>query len=63
MRQVLTVEQVATLLQIHPESVRKLARAGRLKGSKLGTAGWRFSETQVQDFLDQQTVNREEPAS
>lgn len=54
MRQVLTVEQVATLLQIHPESVRKLARAGRLRGSKLGTSGWRFTEDQIQAYLETQ---------
>jgi excisionase family DNA binding protein len=63
MRQALTTEQVATLLQVSPEHVRRLARTGRLRGARLGTAGWRFSEEQVKAYLDSETVHHgEEPA-
>lgn len=58
MRQALTTEQVATILQVSTEHVRRLARTGRLTGARLGTAGWRFSEEQVKAYLDKETVHR-----
>ena len=47
---VLTVEQLAELLQIDQKTVRSLAAAGELPGRKLGRH-WRFSRQAVLDWL------------
>lgn len=47
---VLTVEQLAELLQVDAPTVRKLATAGELPGRKLGRQ-WRFSRQAVLDWL------------
>lgn len=45
----LTVQQVADRLQIHPETVRRWLREKRLHGTKLGSnrSGFRISESEV----------------
>ena len=48
-----TPEQAADVLQVTVPTVHKYARAGRLKGSKLGR-NWRFTEQDLQDFLERQ---------
>jgi excisionase family DNA binding protein len=48
----LTVAQVAGWLQIHPETVRRWLRSGKLQGFNLGgVAGWRTDENAVDVFL------------
>jgi len=47
---VLTVEQLAELLQIDDKTVRALAAKGELPGRKLGRH-WRFSRQAVLDWL------------
>jgi excisionase family DNA binding protein len=46
MEEILTANQVADLLQIHPRTVYKLVRQGLLPGTKFG-GGWRFSKTEI----------------
>lgn len=46
-----TTEQVAKLLQIHPLTVLKYIKAGRLKAVKLGRV-YRVTETALQKFLE-----------
>jgi len=50
----LTVQQVAELLQLHPETVREWLREGKLEGVRLGErrTGWRIPESAVARFLD-----------
>ena len=48
--EVLTLEQLASLLQVEPEVVRALARRGELPGRKVGRE-WRFSREAVLDWL------------
>ncbi len=45
-----TVAQVATRLQIHPQTVREWLRIGKLKGARLGgtKAGWRVPASEVE---------------
>ena len=50
---VYTIEEVASLLRIHQETARDLARQGRLPGSKIGKR-WRFTEEDIKQFLEQQ---------
>ena len=50
----LTVQQVADMLQLHPETVREWLREGRLEGVRLGErrTGWRVRESEVARFLE-----------
>jgi excisionase family DNA binding protein len=52
-RTLLTVEQVAERLQVHPETVRRWLRGGRLKGVRLGGSklGYRISEDELARFI------------
>jgi excisionase family DNA binding protein len=47
---VLTIEQLAELLQVDEKTVRSLATSGELPGRKLGRH-WRFSRQAVLDWL------------
>lgn len=38
----LTVAQVALKLQLHPKTVRRLLKAGKLPGKRLGSRQWRI---------------------
>lgn len=50
-----TVEQVAEKFEVHPETVRRLARDGTLTGKKIGSS-WRFSDKDLEDFLNKSEV-------
>ncbi len=49
----LTVAEVAELLRLNPETVRRWLRQGRLPGTSLGSdrGGWRVRESDVQRLL------------
>jgi excisionase family DNA binding protein len=51
--QLLTVDQVARRLQLHPATVRRWIKAGRLRGISLGSdrAGWRIRRSEVEALL------------
>ncbi len=44
--EVLTLEQAAALLHLHPRTVSALARAGKLPGRKVGKQ-WRFARARL----------------
>jgi excisionase family DNA binding protein len=47
-----TVEEVATQLRVHPETVRNWIKTGQLAAINLGgSAGYRISESDLADFL------------
>ncbi|MFO7958728.1 MAG: helix-turn-helix domain-containing protein [Candidatus Brocadiia bacterium] len=49
----LTVQNVAELMGVHPETVRRLARAGRLSGAyKIGRQ-WRFAREAIERIRGQ----------
>jgi len=51
-----TVEDVATLLGVHEQTVREWLRAGRLDGKLLSRkSGWRIPGTDVLRFLEADT--------
>jgi excisionase family DNA binding protein len=45
----LTVEEAAQLIRVHPETVRRWLKSGRLKGGKFGTA-WRTTREWLEEF-------------
>lgn len=53
--QFLTVNDVAEKLQVHPRTVKRWLNEGKLKGVLLGDrAGWRISEEEFREFVDDQ---------
>jgi len=44
--QILTAEEVAEYLRIHPYTVRRLVRSGKLPGFKVG-GQWRFKKEEI----------------
>ncbi len=51
----LTVAEVAAMLRLNEQTVRKWLREGRLPGISLGSrqAGWRVRRSDVEQFLDE----------
>jgi excisionase family DNA binding protein len=49
---VMTVQDVATLLELKPYTVKEYARRGILPGRKLGRT-WRFLRPELEDALQQ----------
>jgi excisionase family DNA binding protein len=48
-----TTEQVAKLLQVHPQTVKRWLRAGELRGALLADrTGWRVRGSDLQAFWD-----------
>jgi excisionase family DNA binding protein len=56
----LTVDAVARQLTLHPETVRRWLRDGRLRGIRLGErrAGWRIREADLDQFLRDRTEKK-----
>jgi excisionase family DNA binding protein len=46
----LTIDEVAQLLRIHPDTVRRLLREKRLPGKKIGRE-WRISQEALDNFV------------
>jgi len=56
----LTTEQVAELLQVHPFTVLKYIKDKKLKAFKLGRV-WRIRESDVEKFLEDRSMASKEP--
>lgn len=54
-----TTEQVAKILQLHPFTILKFIKQGKLKGVKLGRR-YRIKESDINSFVDAQTVKPKE---
>lgn len=44
-----TPKQAAKILELHPETVRKFLRQGKIKARKIG--GWKITEEELQEFI------------
>jgi len=58
--QFLTVEQVSKILQLHPFTILKYIKQGKLSGVKLGRR-YRLKKSDVEDFLERQGVMPTKP--
>jgi len=56
----LTTEQVAELLQVHPFTVLKYIKSGKIKAIKLGRV-WRMRESDVERFLEERSMASKGP--
>jgi excisionase family DNA binding protein len=54
-QQYMTVEEVAKYLQLHTQTVSRMAQRGELPGVKVGRH-WRFKKETLDTFLDEQAV-------
>ncbi|HEX2229901.1 MAG TPA: helix-turn-helix domain-containing protein [Candidatus Binatia bacterium] len=59
--EILTANQVAELLQIHPRTVYKLVKQGSLPGRKFG-GGWRFSKAEILAMVHLRAESRPQQA-
>lgn len=51
--EMLTVQQVAEYLQVHPETVRKWLRERRMRGVNVGgKGGWRVRRGDLERFIE-----------
>ena len=55
--EILTVEEVAALLKIHPKTVYKFLKANELQGHRFGRI-WRFKRSEIMKLLEQSNASR-----
>ena len=48
--EIYTVEEVAEALRLHPYTIRRLCREGRIPGVKFGRQ-WRFEKKQLEELI------------
>ena len=53
--EILTVEEVARYLKMHPQTVYKWAQEGQIPGTKLGKE-WRFRKSIIDEWIDMSIV-------
>ena len=57
--QLLTLKQVSEYLQLAEKTAYRLAAEGKLPGFKVG-GSWRFKQTDLEDWIEQQKQNTKE---
>ena len=61
-RDVLTVLETASTLNLHPETVKRFYRIGKLKGEKV-SVGWLISRREIEAFSSTYKETRGRPPS
>ena len=57
MSDLLTVDEVARRARVHPETVKRAVRAGRLRAARLGARGaYRIREEWFDEWVDDQSI-------
>ena len=51
----MTTDEIAAWLQLQPETIREMARTGRIPAIKLGRV-WRFNRDAIGSWIEQQTL-------
>ena len=59
----LTPEEVAEQMKLHPVTVRRMLRDGELPGIKIGKRQWRIPESALQQFIQRQLTPAAKPAA
>lgn len=55
--QIMTIKEIAEYLKITEKTAYRLAGQGRIPGFKVGGA-WRFRQSEVEAWIDQQSAER-----
>ena len=50
--ELLTVEEAADRIKMHPVTIRRLLREGQLPGRKVGVRQWRISAASLKAFME-----------
>ena len=50
--ELLTVEEAAARLKMHPVTVRRMLRDGQIPGRKVGARNWRVSTAALKAFME-----------
>ena len=58
--QMMTVDEVAAYLQLHPLTVRRLAREGSIPAFKIGRQ-WRVKRALLDQWISEQSTQKAEP--
>ncbi|OGX18292.1 MAG: hypothetical protein A3K83_01000 [Omnitrophica WOR_2 bacterium RBG_13_44_8b] len=58
-REIMTAKEVAQYLNIHPLTVHKYAREGKIPAFKIGT-DWRFHKKYIERWIREKSVYRPE---
>jgi len=53
----LTTDQVAQILQVHPFTILKFLKDGKLNGVKLGRV-YRIKQSDVEEFIEERMTNK-----
>jgi len=56
--ELLTVDEVAARLKIHPVTLRKMLRGGLIRGMKFGVREWRIPASAVKEFIESRMPSR-----
>jgi len=60
--EILTAEEVANFLRIHPSTIDRLAKRGDLPAFRVGMGGdWRFSRASFEEWLESRKQKSEWP--
>ena len=57
-KEIMTAKDVAEYLHIHPLTVHKYAREGKIPAFKIGT-GWRFHKKYIEDWIQEKLLNND----
>jgi len=52
-----TAEEIAKYLRVHPYTVKRLARQGKIPGFKIGNQ-WRFDAEEIEEWKKKQRKNK-----
>jgi excisionase family DNA binding protein len=55
--EILTTQEVSDLLKLHPKTVNKLARSGRVPAYRIGRQ-WRFRKSEILKLLGREMPSR-----
>ena len=47
----LTTDDVAARTRFHPETIRNMAREGRIPGARLVAGRWRFDQSAIEEWV------------
>lgn len=60
--ELLTVEQAAERLQMHPDTIRRFLRDGTLPGRKLGARQWRIPASSLKAYMEGEAAKSGAPS-
>lgn len=61
MKTIMTVDEAAELLAVHPQTIRKWLRSGELTGSDT-PAGWRMTPDDIERWMEKHRKPQEQHA-